>query len=118
MKKSCMGYNSSKNLLPQQQFQFADDLATTSSTERDSQLLLNVFNKCCTWAGLIVYVDKYLTFGINKKIIRQENSNYNLKYTMKTFYQSNLMRLLCILQNNIFIYNECRQSKIRVNKII
>ena len=74
-----MSYNSSKNLLPRHQFQFADDLATTSSTEYDNQLLLNVFNKCCTWAGLNVYVDKYLTFGINKKIIRQENLNYDLK---------------------------------------
>ena len=47
-------------------FQFADDSAITTSTEKDKQLLLNIFNKWCNLAGLIIYVDKCLTFGIKK----------------------------------------------------
>ena len=38
----------------------------TSSTEKDIQLLLNVFNKRCNWAGLIICVGKCSTFGIQK----------------------------------------------------
>ena len=35
-----MGYGSSKNLLTQHRFQFADDSAVTISTEKDSQMCL------------------------------------------------------------------------------
>ena len=31
--------------------------------------------KCCTWAGLIIYVDKYSTFGIKK------NNNLSTEFT-------------------------------------
>ena len=44
-KVSCMGYSSSKTLLSCHWFQFADDSAITTSSEKDNQLLLNVFNK-------------------------------------------------------------------------
>ena len=62
----CMGYSSAETFLPCHLFQFADDSAITTSTEKDKQLLLNIFNKWCNLAGLIIYVDKCLTFGIKK----------------------------------------------------
>ena len=44
--------------IPAPLFQFDDDLAITTSTEKDNQLFLNVFNKWCNWPCLIIYVDK------------------------------------------------------------
>ena len=41
----CMGYNFRNSLSPRNWFQFADDSALITSTEQDSQLLLNVFTK-------------------------------------------------------------------------
>ena len=46
-KSRCMGYSFVKTLLPRHWFQFADDSAITTSTEKDNQLPLNVFNKWC-----------------------------------------------------------------------
>ena len=46
-KVRCMGYSSSKILLPRRWFQFTIDLAITTSIEKDNQLLLNVYNKWC-----------------------------------------------------------------------
>ena len=46
-KSRCMGYSFAKTLLPRHWFQFADDSAITTSTEKDNQLPLNVFNKWC-----------------------------------------------------------------------
>ena len=62
----CMGYSSAKTLSPRHWLQLADDSAITTSTEKDNQLLLNVFNKWCNWADLIVCVDKCSNFGIKK----------------------------------------------------
>lgn len=61
-----MGYHFDEYLKPRHWFQFADDTAIVTSSQEDNQLLLNVFSKWCTWSGLIVRVDKYMTFGIRK----------------------------------------------------
>ena len=42
-----MVYNYCETLTPRHWFQFADDSALVSSTEEDSQALLNVFTKWC-----------------------------------------------------------------------
>ena len=47
-------------------FQFADDAAVISSTERENQLLLNCFTRWCQWVNMIVRVDKSTKFGIKK----------------------------------------------------
>ena len=61
----CMGYTFFNMLIPRHWFQFADDSAIAGSTE-DYQLLLNIFTKWRNWAGLIIRVDKFTTFGIKK----------------------------------------------------
>ena len=61
-----MGYNFCNSLAPRNRFQFADDSALVTSTEQDSQLLLNFFIKWWKWAKLIVRVDKCKSFGIKK----------------------------------------------------
>ena len=64
----CMGNNFCNSLARRNWFQFADDSALVTSTEQDSQLLLNLFTKWCKWANLLVRVDKCKTFGV-KNII-------------------------------------------------
>ena len=54
------------SLFPVHRFQFADDAAVTTSLENENQLLLNHFSRWCTWAGLILSVDKCSTFAIKK----------------------------------------------------
>ena len=54
------------SLAPRSWFQFVDESALATSTEQDSQLLLNLFTKWCKWANLIVPVDKCKKFGIEK----------------------------------------------------
>ena len=47
-------------------FQFADDAAVITGQERENQLLLNCFTIWCQWAGMIIRVDKCVTFGMRK----------------------------------------------------
>ena len=47
-------------------FQFADDAAVITGLENENQILLNHFTRWCNWAGMIIGVDKCLTFGIKK----------------------------------------------------
>ena len=65
-KVKCMGYSYCDTMNPRHWFQFADDSALVTSTEEDTQLLLNVFTKWCTWASLIIKVSKCKKFGIKK----------------------------------------------------
>ena len=70
-----MGYSYSKTLLPHQWFQFGNVLAITAPIEKDNHILLNVFTKCCNWAGLIISREKCSTFGFKKN----GNSSIHLK---------------------------------------
>ena len=45
-------------------FQFADDAAVITSLEQENQILLNHFTRRCTWASMVIRVDKCSTFGI------------------------------------------------------
>ena len=47
-------------------FQFADDAAVITSLEQENQILLNHFTRWCTWASMVIRVDKCSTFGIKK----------------------------------------------------
>ena len=70
-----VGYSYSKTLLPHQWFQFGNVLAITAPIEKDNHILLNVFTKCCNWAGLIISREKCSTFGFKKN----DNSSIHLK---------------------------------------
>ena len=70
-----MGYSYSKTLLPHKWFQFGNVLAITAPIEKDNHILLNVFTKCCNWAGLIISREKCSTFGFKKN----GNSSIHLK---------------------------------------
>ena len=57
---------STSSLLPIHWFQFADDAAVITGLENENQILLNHFTRWCTWANMIIRVDKCSTFGIRK----------------------------------------------------
>ena len=54
------------SLNPIHWFQFADDAAVITGLENENQFLLNHFTRWCTWADMIIRVDKCSTFGIRK----------------------------------------------------
>jgi len=54
-----------KSLYPIHWFQFAEDAAVITGLENENQILPNHFTQC-NWAGMIIRVDKCLTFGIKK----------------------------------------------------
>ena len=62
----CIGYVYGESFKPRHWFQFADDTAIVTSTEEDSQALLNVFTKWSHWADLIIHLKKCFTFGLKK----------------------------------------------------
>ena len=92
----CMGYSSPKTLLPRHWFQFADDLAITASTGKDNRLLLNVFNRWCNWAGLIICLDKCSAFRIKK--------NGNLSTQFKPYLKVNNEVIPPVKLNETFTY--------------
>ena len=57
------------SLSPVHWFQFADDAAVTTGLENENQILLNHFARWCTWANIIIRVDKCanLGFRVNPK---------------------------------------------------
>ena len=57
---------STNPLCPVHWFQFADDAAVITGLESENQMLLNHFTRWCTWAGMIIRVDKCSTFGLKK----------------------------------------------------
>ena len=57
---------STNSLNPLHWFQFSDDAAVITSLEHENQLLLHHFSRWCTWADMIIRVEKYSSFGIRK----------------------------------------------------
>ena len=57
---------STSSLLPIHWFQFVDDAAVITGLENENQILLNHFTRWCTWANMIIRVDKCSAFGIRK----------------------------------------------------
>ena len=70
---------STSSLLPIHWFQFADDAAVITGLENENQILLNHFTRWCTWANMIIRVDKCSTFGIRK------SSTASIQYLPKLF---------------------------------
>ena len=68
------GYNFIKYMIPRHWYQFADDAAVVTGLEHENQVLLNAFNSWCTWADMVIRVDKcsqrnYFHFEQSHKII-------------------------------------------------
>ena len=59
---------STNSLNPLHWFQFADDAAVITSLENENQILLNHFSRWCTWADMIIRVDKCSSFGMKKSL--------------------------------------------------
>ena len=60
------GYNFIKYMIPRHWYQFADDAAVVTGLEHENQVLFNAFNRWCTWADMIIRVDKCHSFGMKK----------------------------------------------------
>ena len=60
------GYNFIKYMIPRHWYQFADDAAVVTGLEHENQVLLNAFNSWCTWADMVIRVDKCHSFGMKK----------------------------------------------------
>src|SRR2546425_888843 len=59
--------------------QFADDALLVSYNDKNLQVLLNIFQAWCEWAGMLIRRDKCSCFGM-----RKENQNY-LQYPPAVF---------------------------------
>ena len=60
------GYKFIQHLNPRHWYQFADDATVVTGLESENQVLLNAFNRWCTWAHMIIRVDKCHAFGMKK----------------------------------------------------
>ena len=60
------GYNFIKYMISRHWYQFADDEAVVTGLEHENQVLLNAFNSWCTWADMVIRVDKCHSFGMKK----------------------------------------------------
>ena len=58
--------NSGLSFRPVHWLQFVDDAAVITGNERENQLLLNCFTIWCQWAGMMIRVDKCVTFGMKE----------------------------------------------------
>ena len=97
--KNC-GFSLS-SLYPVHWFQFADDAAVITGLESENQLLLNHFTRWCSWAGMIIRVDKCSTFGmkrasasyvhylpkllINKRVVPEVENGKSFRYLGRFF---------------------------------
>ena len=70
---------STSSLLPIHWFQFADDAAVITGLENKNQILLNHFTRWCTWANMIIRIDKCSKFRIRK------SSTASVQYLPKLF---------------------------------
>ena len=84
-KVKCMGYSYCDIMSTRHWFQIADDSSLVTSTEEDSQLLLNIFTKRCTWTSLILKVSKCKTYGIKRYAANQYNLNRIYEQTMNWY---------------------------------
>ena len=52
------GYQFLKYFVPRHWVQFVDDVVAIAGQESENQTLLNDFNRCCNWSGMIIKVDQ------------------------------------------------------------
>jgi Reverse transcriptase (RNA-dependent DNA polymerase) len=55
------------NIRDRSWMQFADDAVVIAGNDKNGQVLLNVFNAWCTWAGMQVRADKCCSFAMRKQ---------------------------------------------------
>ena len=91
-----MGYNYCDTLTPRHWFQFADDSALVTSTEEDSQALLNVFTKWCQWSGLKICPRKCKIFAMRK------NGTRTVQF--KPYLRVNNVQIPTLEQDEEFVY--------------
>ena len=91
-----MGYSYSESIRPRHWFQFADDSALVTSTEEDSQALLNVYTKWCYWAGLKICPRKCKTFAMKK------NGTKTIQY--HPYLRVNNERITTLKEGEEFVY--------------
>ena len=72
------GYKYVKIFTSRHWYQFADDAAAVTSLESENQILLNAFGRWCTWANMVVRVDKCHTFGMKKVRSAEKQTKPNL----------------------------------------
>ena len=60
------GYKFMRYLTPRHWYQFANDAAVISGLESENRILLNLFSRWCSWADMIITVDKCHSFRIRK----------------------------------------------------
>ena len=88
-KYSQFGFSTShgpgSSFVPIHWFQFADDAAVISGQEQENQILLNRFHIWCKWAGMLIRVDKCVTFGIKK------SSTKSTQFQPKLIIEGNLI---------------------------
>ena len=60
------GYKFMRYLTSRHWYQFTDNTNVISGLESENQILLNLFSRWCSWADMIIRVDKCHSFGIKK----------------------------------------------------
>ena len=89
-------YNYTNALSPRHWFQFADDIALATTTQKDSQALLNVFSKWYQWANFKICIGKCRCFGIKKNVKQSTQFRPYLKVSNEMILSSKL--------NDSFVY--------------
>ena len=87
------GYNFIKYMIPRHWYQFADDATVVTGLEPENQVLLNAFNRWCTWEDMIIRVDKVGSSSrqykpklyINNELIPAIEINESFKYLERHF---------------------------------
>ena len=79
----CFGYCYLNSIKARHWFQFADDTAIVTTTVEDNQLLLNIFERWCSWAGLSINGKMCSTFGIKKSVSKSTQFKPYLKISNK-----------------------------------
>ena len=61
-----LGYKYLQHLKPRHWYQFIDDAVVVTGLESENQILLNAFSRWCTWADMLIRVDKCHAFSMKK----------------------------------------------------
>ena len=100
-------------MCPHHWFLFANDSTLVISTEEDSQLLLNVLTKWCTWVSLIIKVSKRKTFGIKKYGCKSVQFKPYLQTNNELIPPCKNQQVVCLCWNGIFILFDMKLDKMK-----
>ena len=79
------GYKFMSYLTPRQWYQIAAAAAVISVLESENQILLNLFSRWCSWAAMIIRVNKCHSFGIKK------SGTSSKQFILKLFVKNELI---------------------------